>query len=712
MEIPSISSGSQTKNSNNWKDYLNEPQLQLMVLKAEKARRWFHEFVVQAWPVLEPETPFVDGLHVHAVCDHLQAITEGRIPNLIVNIPPGGHAKSLLTAVFWPAWVWIRHPEARWLFSSYREPLATRDSVKCRRVIESAWYQERWGDRFQLTDDQNQKGRFENTKTGYRVVVPMSSGTGERGDYVVVDDPHSVYQAESDSERRSGVEWWNGSMATRLNDLSTGHKIVIMQRLHEADLTGDLLAKGGYELLCLPAEFEPERRCITSIGWKDPRKERGELLWPDKVKRAHLDGLKIALGSYRYAAQYQQRPSPAEGGLMKRHWWRYWRPAHLALPPVQMRLPDGEVRSIPAVPLPALFDQVAQSWDLSFKDLATSDYVVGQVWAACGADRFLLDQQRERMDMPRTVGAIRAMSEKWPQAVTKLVEDRANGPAVIASLQHDLSGLIAVNPEGGKVARAAAVSPQIESGSVYLPHPAIAPWVNELTEECAGFPFATHDDQVDALTQALNRLYRVNSAIYTVPESEIAVEPFEIPGHWLRAFGMDVRWNGTAALWGARDPQTGVVYLYREYYQGNAQPAVHAQGILFRGRWIPGVIDLVADGRSHSDSRRLLQDYQELGLDVEAAENSEQSGINEVWQAMSSGRLKVFRTLVNLFQEYRLYRRDEQGQVMKQNDRLMNCLRSLWVSGRDRMRADPRQRQVVGHGSTIAAGTVYGWMAH
>jgi hypothetical protein len=274
----------------------------------EKARRRLHEFVVQAWTILEPETPYVDGTHVRAVCDHLQAVTQGRISNLIVNIPPG-HAKSLLTAVFWPAWVWIDHPEARWLFSSHREPLATRDSLKCRRLIESAWYQERWRARYQLTNDQNQKSRFENTRTGYRVVVPMSAGTGERGDYVVVDDPHSVDQAESDTERRSAVEWWNGSMATRLNDLSRGHKVVIMQRLHEADLTGDLLVKGGYDLLCLPAEFEPERRCATSIGWNDSRQKVGELLWPEKVSQVDLDSLKVTLGSYRYAGQYQQRPS-------------------------------------------------------------------------------------------------------------------------------------------------------------------------------------------------------------------------------------------------------------------------------------------------------------------------------------------------------------------------------------------------------------------
>jgi predicted phage terminase large subunit-like protein len=251
-----------------------------------------------------------------------------------------------------------------------------------------------------------------------------------------------------------------------------------------------LLDKGGYEHLCLPAEFAPDRRCVTSIGWSDPRQDRGELLWPQKFSQADLDGLKKTLGSYRYAAQFQQRPAPAEGGIFKRHWLRYYRPANLELPPVQVRMPDGSVQSFVAVPLPEQFDEGAQSWDPAFKNLETSDYVVGQVWAAKGADRFLLDQVRERMDMPRMLEAIRALSARYPFAAAKFVEDRANGPAVIASLKHEIPGLIPVNPEGGKIARAAAVSPQIEAGNVYLPHPKIAPWVDALIEEIASFPNA------------------------------------------------------------------------------------------------------------------------------------------------------------------------------------------------------------------------------
>jgi predicted phage terminase large subunit-like protein len=188
------------------------------------------------------------------------------------------------------------------------------------------------------------------------------------------------------------------------------------------------------------------------------------------------------MGSYAAAGQLQQRPSPAEGGILKRHWWRFYREA------------------------PRQFSEVIQSWDCAFKDTRTSDFVVGQVWGRNGADKYLLDQVRGRMDCPATIQAVKRLSEKWSQAQAKLVEDKANGPAVIATLKHEIAGLIAVNPEGGKEVRAHAVSAQIEAGNVYLPDPTIAPWITGFIEECAAFPNGAYDDQVDAMSQALNRL--------------------------------------------------------------------------------------------------------------------------------------------------------------------------------------------------------------
>jgi predicted phage terminase large subunit-like protein len=171
---------------------------------------------------------------------------------------------------------------------------------------------------------------------------------------------------------------------------------------------------------------------------------------------------------------------------------------------VLVRLPDGSHQSIAALELVRI-DELIQSWDCAFKDLETSDYVVGQVWGRLGADLVLIDQIRDRMDCPSTVRAVRQLSAQWPQCRAKLIEDKANGSAVIQMLAHEIPGILPVNPEGGKVARAAAVSPLIEAGNVYLPHPMYAPWVNDLIEECAAFPNGAHDDQVDAMTQALLR---------------------------------------------------------------------------------------------------------------------------------------------------------------------------------------------------------------
>jgi predicted phage terminase large subunit-like protein len=355
-------------------------------------------------------------------------------------------------------------------------------------------------------------------------------------------------------------------------------------------------------------------------------------------------------------------------------WWRYWRPAHIDLPPVQVKTPNGDVLSIEAVPIPAQFDTMLQSWDMAFKDGATSDYVVGQVWGANKADRFLLDQRRERMDMPSTKEAVKDLSRRWPKAGTKLIEDKANGPAVIQELRHDVAGLTEVNPEGGKLARAHAVSPQVESGNVYLPHPALAPWVDAFIEEAAGFPKSRNDDQVDAMTQALNRLR--NNSSFRVPESQITVAPFAIPDVWPRAFGMVVTKTGVAALWGARDPG-GTIYLYAEHQLPHAEPSQNARGIKRLGPWIPGIINYSCTPGSQAEKNGITQIYQELGLDVEASVQGDEAGVYQFWQLLASNRLKVFASLSGFLGEYRIG--DDQSP-------LLLCCHTLVLSGRDRMR--------------------------
>jgi predicted phage terminase large subunit-like protein len=477
----------------------------LLKVERELATRRLREFVRQAWHVIEPATVFVAGFHIEAICEHLEAISLGQIRNLLINVPPR-HMKSLLVCVFWPAWEWTRWPERRFLFSSYAANVSVRDSVKCRRLIESPWYQKRWGHVFSLRGDQNAKVRFENSCSGLRLSTSVGGTvTGEGGDRIVCDDPHKVDEAESDSIRETAIDWWDVAMSTRLNDPKTSAKVVVMQRCHQRDLSGHLLEQGGWEHLCLPAEYE-DRKLVTSIGFADPRNEAGELLWPARFGEKEIADLKVSLGSYGAAGQLQQRPSPAGGGLIKPHWFQFWQPPDANLPPVMVRWPDGSQRAVIARVIATVQERV-QSWDCSFKGLETSDYVVGQVWGRTGSSFLLLDQVRGKMDFPTTVKTIREQSRLWPSSAV-LIEDKANGSAVIQMLAHEIPGMIPVNPEGGKVTRAQGISPLIEAGNVYLPHPSYMPWVADFLEECSSFPNGAHDDQVDAMTQMLLRWHQ------------------------------------------------------------------------------------------------------------------------------------------------------------------------------------------------------------
>jgi predicted phage terminase large subunit-like protein len=479
--------------------------LDLKAIAAEEARRRFRDFIPLAWPTAEPSRAFMPNWHIDAIADHLQAVSDGRIKRLLITIPPG-HAKSLLVSVLWPAWQWIQNPKWRGIFTSYNGDLAMRDSVRCRSVLASDWYRETFRPKWKFAGDQNVKNWFENDQKGFRMAFGVGGkGTGFRGDCLVVDDPLNAKKQHSETALEEVIFWFDQVMSSRLNDPSTGAIVIIMQRLSERDLAAHVLARAGYEHLSLPTEFEPERQTTTSIGC-DRRVKDGELLFPGLFPAAVIAEAKTILGAQGYAAQHQQRPAPAEGGIFKRHWWRFWQPKGTNLPAIRFRDGEGVEHEAVIVTIPDLVEEKIQSWDTAFKDLKTSDFVAGEVWARLGGDAYLLDQVHERMDFPATVAAVRNMTLRWPHAETKLIEDKANGSAVIQSLSHELSGIIAVEPHGGKVSRACAVSPRIEAGNVYLPHPAFAPWVNDFIEECANFPNGRHDDWVDAMTQALLRL--------------------------------------------------------------------------------------------------------------------------------------------------------------------------------------------------------------
>lgn len=473
----------------------------------ERVRRDFVEFVKAAWPIVEPTHSYVHNWHVEAICKCLQAVSNGEIQKLVINIPPG-FAKSLLVSVLWPAWVWLRKPEWRGIFTSYGKTLTDRDSGRCRDLIESAWYQglirpDRQGNKWQLKSDTNRKDYFVNTNRGHRVALPITSSTGWRGDCVISDDPISADGARSVIERENVIAVWDGQLSSRLDDFETGSHVLIMQRLHEADLSGHCLAKGGYEHLMLPMEFDPARRSVVrfqrgprkgQVCCADPRTRAGELLFPARVSAEVLQKLKKEMG-VNAEGQLNQQPIPLDGNLFKRKYWGFWKPDGTAGSGYR---PEG-CDTRPARTLPQHLD-IAISLDAAFKGLETSDFCVFTVWGIEGANRFLLEMRRDQMDFLTTLQNFRELAKKYPKAMDKIVEAKANGDAIINVLSNEISGIQGITPEGGKEARAAACQPEIAAGQVYLPE---EPWVEDFVNEFATFPRGRHDDIVDSTTQAL-----------------------------------------------------------------------------------------------------------------------------------------------------------------------------------------------------------------
>lgn len=438
-------------------------------------------FVREAWPVLEPNAPYVHGWHIDAICTHLEAVSDGRINRLLINIPPGT-MKSLLVGVFWPSWEWTRNPSLRYLTTSYSEGYAKRDARRMRDLVESEWYQMLWGDRVRLS--RSGEKSFANSAQGGREAMPFSSLTGGRGDRVIIDDPHSTETAESEADRATTTRIFRESVPTRLNDPIRSAIVVIMQRLHEHDVSGQIISLGlGYDHLMLPMEFEPERRCRTSIGFEDPRSYPGELLFPERFPREVVDRDKVPMGSYAVAGQFQQRPAPREGGLFKRAWL-----------PVVDELPVGINRWV-------------RAWDLG-ATAGGGDPTAG-VKVGRGPDGvfYVAAVAREQVgpaDVERLV--LSTASQDGQTTTIRLPQDPgAAGKAYAQTLVRLLAGypVKVVAPTGDKQTRALPAAAQAEVGNVRLLR---GPWNEAFIDELCTFPAAAHDDQVDAFADAINEL--------------------------------------------------------------------------------------------------------------------------------------------------------------------------------------------------------------
>ena len=507
------------------------PQFYKTLLKEKERRdasKNLHTFTTAAWHVIEPGTPYIDGWHLQAISEHLEAVSKLQIRNLLINIPPR-HMKSIQVAVMWPVFTWINDPSFRWLFSSYAGSLSVRDSLKCRRLIESPWFQDLWGDRFELIGDQNTKTFFENDHSGYRFATSVgASTTGHGGDCIVCDDPHNALEAQSDVMRESTLEWWDQAMSTRLNNPKTGTKVIVMQRLHEKDLSGHVLAKKGWEHLCLPAEFERGRKASsTSLGFKDPRTEDGELLWPERFGRQEIESLKADLGQYGASGQLQQRPSPAEGGIVKRGWFKML----------------GADRDLPKL------IYVLQSYDTAFTERTNNDPTASVTLGVFNSDSgravIVLDCWKDHLGYPELRKKMydeykSSYGDKNKGVDTVLIEEKGSGISLIQDLRRAGIPIHSYNPgRADKITRVHAISPLIESGIVYLPeskrNPGSTPtWLDPLISELLAFPNAEHDDMVDALSQALiflrdSRLITIDAKKFEndyVPQTKEKINPY------------------------------------------------------------------------------------------------------------------------------------------------------------------------------------------
>lgn len=482
----------------------------LVAEDADNCVRSYRYFLESAWSTVEPGVEFKPNWHIDAIANHLEAVAKRDVRRLIINVPPR-HGKSLLTSVCWLPWIWTHEPSLKLLCASYAKELSVRDSVAGRRLIDSPWYQERFGDKFQMTSDQNVKSRYENDKRGYRISASVDSAlTGDGGSIITIDDPHNAREANSDASRQAVLDWWDNAVSTRLNDPKTGAFVVIMQRLHDRDLTGHILAKEqGWDHLVLPARYErtPVFPVKSSIGFKDPRTAEGELICPSRFGDAEVRELERKLGTYGAAGQLQQRPAPQGGGMIKISNFKLW--------PAKEKLPK--------------FDWVIQSYDTAFTDRTSNDPTACTVWGVfqipnknrLGA--LLIDAWSEHLSYPdlrKRLAADYFDSGYGPndrKADELLIEEKGSGIALVRDLSQMRSGDERVNVrtynpgKADKVARVNLCLPQLEDGLMWIPESTGSPnepvsWALPFLSECARFPKGAHDDYIDSVSQCMIRL--------------------------------------------------------------------------------------------------------------------------------------------------------------------------------------------------------------
>ena len=444
----------------------------------------FGAFVRAAWHVIRPGQALKWSWHYDLIGEYLTKVYERSIRRLIINVPPRT-LKSVQATVMFPVWVWTKQPGHNFACSSYSGELSTEHSVMRRTIIESDWFRSLWGEKLWLADDQNQKTKYKNNHEGQMIATSVGgTATGLGGDTLILDDGMSPKQAASEAERKTACDWFDNTWRSRLNDPASGAHVIVEQRTAQKDISGHLLAAEGDEWthLCLPLEAVKVERWVFPVSGRVVERQIGEVLQPDRFPAEVVASAKKR--SRVFGAQYQQDPAPDGGAVFQRKWWKYYAAA------------------------PADIDSLNQSWDRSFKKTSDSDHVVGQVWARRGGEHFLIHQVRERMSFTEAKKAVVMMKARYPKTERILIEDKANGPAIIDALQSSISGIVAIQANDSKYSRAEAASADVESGNVLVPGPEETPpqWVADFIEEHAKFDGMPggEDDQVDATSHYLN----------------------------------------------------------------------------------------------------------------------------------------------------------------------------------------------------------------
>lgn len=465
----------------------HDPQAVVDAATKEICRRSLAEFAKRAWPILEPSTTLKWGWALDTICEWLESVTDGHRRRVLMNVPPGS-MKSLLTGVIWPAWEWGPRGLAsnRFLATAHMEKLAIRDNMKCRRLIQSGWYQRLWPE-VQLTSDQNAKGKFENNSTGFREAMAFTSMTGSRGDRVILDDPHSVDDANSPVKLAGDITTFREALPSRVNNDESAI-VIIMQRLNERDIASVAIDL-GYDHLCIPMRYEVGRPEVTWHGDKTD----GALMFPERFPEKQVAELERTLGSYATAGQLQQRPAPREGGLFKQVWFE------------------------PIRAMPNDIAKTVRAWDLAATKKATGtdpDWTAGVKMSRTRSGLFIIEGCRRFRGSPMEVEqAVKGQAViDGNRCTIRLPQDPGQaGKAQAEQMVKLLAGypVKTQRPTGDKATRAAPLAAQAEAGNVriLITGDALADaWVQPFIDELCLFPAGSHDDQVDAAADALSEL--------------------------------------------------------------------------------------------------------------------------------------------------------------------------------------------------------------